>query len=436
MTENTPPGEPTLRIVHKSQYDRQIFIPAPESNLPQLAPSSVRVQSRLIGLTANNLSYCALGTALHWWDAFPLPSWAEVPSNDASEYGVSPGWGYAMILESNVPSLQAGSLLWGFIPVSTCPVDLLLTQSKGLSSHYIEVSQHRSQVMPLYQRYIAVGNDVDLTSPVAGLTAMLKPVFEASFLYNTYNFPSDPSLPVLHPGIGHSWGPEDADLTHAAVICLGAGSKTSRSFVHQLATNRAKGSGPLAVLEISSSPSPFSGRNLPFAHKAVRYEELQGQQASALSEWLVSHAGTVKRFVLFDFASRRGTTQVVYDLLRSHSSGLPVEVLMVGSAPQVYSAQELGERQDLTTRLNAVRCNASGIRVAAMEAEGEEAFFNRLDAAFDDLVQEGKSHDDGKYVGIDLVSRHGLQGSQGLEGTWNLLCDQKLRGDQGFAFLL
>lgn len=430
---NTP-GASTLRIVHKTQYDRQIFLPTPVSDLPKLAPSSVRVQSRLIGLTANNLSYCALGTALHWWDAFPLPSWVEAPYDDASEYGVSPGWGYATILESNVPSLQPGSLLWGFIPVSTCPVDLLLTRSKELDSHYLEISQHRSQVMPLYQRYMAVGDEVDLTSAVAALTAMLKPVFEASFLYNTYNFPSDPNLPVLHPGIGHPWGTEDADLTHAAVICLGAGSKTSRSFVHQLATNRAKGSGPLAVLEISSSGSPFLGRNLPFAHKAVGYEELQ---SPALSEWLFSQTGPVKRFVLLDFASRSGMNQVVYDLLRSNSSNLPVEVLMVGAAPKVYSAEELGERQDLTTRLNAVRCNASGIRVAAFEAEGEQVFFNRLNMAFDALVQgEHQTSNDGKYIGIELVSRQGLQGPHGLEGTWGLLCDGKLRGDQGFAFLL
>src|SRR6201999_397543 len=106
---------------------------------------------------------------------------------------------------------------------------------------------------------VAVPGALDKADPAVAWKAMLKPVWEAAYLYNRFNFASEPDSPRIHPGIGHSWTASDADLKEALVICLGAGSKTSRSFEHQLATNRASGSGPVAVLEVSSSlssPSP------------------------------------------------------------------------------------------------------------------------------------------------------------------------------------
>src|ERR1700743_1582630 len=171
----------TLRVVHKSHYNRQIFLsPSPQSLSP-LAASSVRVRTTLIGLTSNNLSYCASGEVLHWWDTFPVPEWLEAPYNDRAQYGISPGWGNATILESTVPGLKAGSVLWGFFPFSTFPVDLLLQQSAELETHFIEVSPHRAKVMPLYQRYVAVSDTLDgppEANPVAAWKAMLKPVWE------------------------------------------------------------------------------------------------------------------------------------------------------------------------------------------------------------------------------------------------------------------
>ncbi|KAF5861147.1 hypothetical protein ETB97_000587 [Aspergillus alliaceus] len=95
-----------------------------------LSPSSVRVRPLLLSLISNNLAYARTGEIL------------------------LPAWGYATVLESTT-DIALWSTLWGFWPTSGLPTDLTLVPGKP-SGHWIEVSEHRKQLMTYYNRYVAV----------------------------------------------------------------------------------------------------------------------------------------------------------------------------------------------------------------------------------------------------------------------------------------
>lgn len=428
---------PTLRVVDKTHYDRQFFVTPSIDKLGALGDSSVRVQSTLIGLSSNNLAYCAAGAVLHWWDTFPVPDFAEAPYNDRSQYGVSPGWGYATILESTIPALKKDSLLWGFFPISTFPVDLFLKQSPGIAEHFIEMSEHRAKVMPLYQRYISVSDTPESIksgiSPAAW-KSMLLPPWKSAYTFNRFGFASLPGDPVLHPGIGHPWTAEDADLKKTLVICLGAGTKTCRSFIHQIVTNRAAGSGPAALLEVSSAApesSPFADLPSEFPIKATTYADLQGGK---VSDWLF--AKPIDRFVIVDFAGRAGVCEPLANKLRANAAGIKVEVLIVGGESKVYTPEELAERQAIISRLGAIRCNASGIRENAIAEVGEARFFNEQDVEFDRFLTDQLKDGNDVVLGVRLGLYKGLLGPDGVEGGWDRVSHGKVRGGEGLAFLL
>lgn len=149
----------TVRIVDKKQYDKQYFFDIDRSSLPKLAPDSVRIRAELLGLASYNLSYCAMGDILHWYDAYPLPGQVPEPFKDGTKYAVPPGWGYAKIEESTIEGLSSGTMLYGMLPMSSLVADLRLAQGKEAPSHWIEVSQHREQMMSLYKRYIVADSD-------------------------------------------------------------------------------------------------------------------------------------------------------------------------------------------------------------------------------------------------------------------------------------
>lgn len=428
---------PTLRVVDKTHYDRQFYITPSLDKIGPLSESSVRIQSTLIGLSSNNLAYCAAGAALHWWDSFPVPDYVEAPYNDRSQYGISPGWGYATILESTVPALKKGSLLWGFFPISTFPVDLFLKQSAEIAEHFIEISPHRAKVMPLYQRYIAADDTLDdIRSGIspAAWKSMILPPWKSGYVFNRFGFASFPGDPVLHPGIGHPWTAQDGDLTKTLMICLGSGTKTGRSFIHQMATNRAPESGPVAVLEVSAaSPesSPFVGLQKAFPIKAVNYPDLQSE---TLANWLSTQP--IDRYVIVDFSGRIGICEQLANKLRANTAGPKVEVLVVGAESKVYTPEQLLERRATTSRLGAVQCNASGIREEAMTAIGHAKFFREQDAEFDKFLKEQLADGKGVVLGVKLRLLKALRGADGMEGTWDRLCQGKIEGGEGLAFLL
>ena len=424
----------TLRVVEKDRINEQHFFDFEDASLPPLTVSSVRVKPRLLGLQGStNLSYCVSGRILHWWDTFPVPT----TLGDDDKYGVAPCWGFAEVITSTIEDLPSGSVIWGFIPTHSCPVDLKLRQSQELATHWIEISEHRSKVMALYNRYIVVKDA--LTSNIVQSTwrASSGSIWECGYLMNRFNFPFSSDDHVVHPmpDFGGKWSPEDGALDSAVVICLGAGGKTSKSFVHQLATNRLPGTGPVGLLEVSSTTkSVLTAFQLSFEHRTVSYADAVSPE---VLDWIIGLG--VRRIVMINMGSRDNIVERLSSYLREETPDKKLDIIAVGGEMKIPSAEEMAQGQALHAKLGMTQLNTSGIRTEAIKQLGEAAYFEQMTSEWEHVVQSELARnvgtpDEGKVLGTTLKVGEGIRGSGGLEQAWNDICNSIGGGDTGLAF--
>jgi hypothetical protein len=105
-------------------------------------------------LTANNVTYAALGDALRYWTFFP-----------ASEegWGRVPVWGLG--------ELEDGRTVYGYFPMSS-------HATMRLDDELKETSEHRSDLAATYNRYVPMPADM----PHLDAMLILRPLFGTSFL--------------------------------------------------------------------------------------------------------------------------------------------------------------------------------------------------------------------------------------------------------------
>ena len=422
----------TARIVHKDNFNEQHFFDIAHSRLPPLKDSWVRVQSRMITISSMNLSYCLMGRALAWFEEVPLPPSLPSPFNDESEYAIAPGWGFGEVVESKNPGLPKGSAIYGHMPTSAFPFDLLLHQSPDIKSHWIDRSEQRKRLMAAYNRFVltpeAFQPDHELET---ALTLTLDIPFEVGYVLNRFVFPSYGDKQI-HPFPVQKlpWSTEDSDLTDAVLISLAAGGKCSRAFIQQLATNRAPGSGPSAVVEVTSSLS--SGLDMGhyrFEHRVVGYDEAL---SSSLTKWISSKKP--KRIMVMDFGGRDNIGEQLEDALRARIPRAKVNVIAVGR-----EAQFKPTAARVASKMSGTRMNTSGIRVEAIKQLGEAEYFEQSEKAFHEMLQAERKRAKGtrqedQILGVRIDVRYGLKGSRGFEQAWTDLCSGRLAGDRGLIF--
>ncbi|KAL9597893.1 MAG: hypothetical protein Q9219_004846 [cf. Caloplaca sp. 3 TL-2023] len=427
--------EPIIQILSKADFTQQSLIPIPPSSIPNspLGPSSVRVRTVLIALTANNLGYAALGTQLHWWSTYPIPSSAPAPFNDEAKYGIVPAWGYAQVLESTT-AIARGSLLWGCWPVSTYPTELRLAPAAAPEGHWMETSEHRKELMALYQRYISLPFSPTLIEPLAdemmmeklAQTALLKPLWEAAYLLNRFAFVPRPSSPAsggfrIHPcGQQGEWTVEDGDLSSSIVVILAASSKTAMAFANELCDARIPNTGPLGILQVSTnlqSPEPTS--SIPI--RTATYTSTLEAEPSATTAWLSSL--NPSRIVIVDFGGRDDAAGALNSLLNESESLRTVKTTIIGVGAvhrPGASAQWSGGK---------VPSNASSAREAVIERVGADRYFEGLEEAFEEILRKGG-------LGLEVELGRGMVGDEGVEGGWRRLCEGCVEGRKGLAYLL
>ena len=428
--------KPIIRLVRKRPYNEQFFFDQDASALPSLAASSVRIQATQLGLSSNNLSYCALGDALHWFDVYPVPR--SLPDEyTKGDHAVSPGWGFCKVLESTIEGLKPGTDLHGMIPTSTMICDLKLKPA-DVTGHWIENSSHRDKVESIYCRYNVVNthySDSGLARYANLWTSALFVTWKSGYLLNRYVFTSRPEDPVISmfPSLIPWWSRTDADLSNAIVITLGSGSRTCRSFVHQLATNRAANSGPLAVYEVTGSTGTGLSNltDLPFKHKLLKYQEVSTKDTL---EQITD--GGAKKVVILDFGGRGDTKEHVVELLRTMHPSINVTVVNIGSTPKVYSDADLRVRAESATKLGALQMHATNLLDAVYEEIGEEQTYDLIHQEWHRVLEQqyqnnaatGRANE---FLGMALETRNGVR--EGVGKIWDELCGGNILNDAAYV---
>ncbi|KAJ5698681.1 hypothetical protein N7462_000686 [Penicillium macrosclerotiorum] len=412
--------------------------------LPPLAESSIRIRTQILSLTSNNLTYVRLGDIAHWWDPYPVSDHYPAPYNDNARWGIAPAWGYATVEESTIPELVPGTVLHGFWPTSAALTDLKLKPSvpKG---NWVEVSEHRQQVMPLYNRYVEIPASLaeisNASSPTPSqqekLNRLAWPIVilcRAGSHLNEYVFPVNPETTPIHPFGSHAGGQEwtaaDADLSSAVMLSLGASTKTAKAFAYFF-NRRPKETAPLGFLQVTSSVDRISAAtemaSPTFPSKAIDYSEIT---SDASLKWLRERSPS--KIVILDFGSRSNSLDLLLNAMKSDVAlqSAKVVIVQIGSQQKVYTQDENLASVKAFVDLGKVQYNTSSVEDILIETLGMEKLFTQLNQQAEALTD----HIHECAPGLELIWGSGVAGAHGIEAGWDRLCRGQVGSEEALVY--
>lgn len=143
-----------------------------------LADGEALLAVESFALTANNITYGAVGEQIGYWKFFPAPE----------GQGRIPVWGFARVVRSASPEAPEGLRLFGYWPMSSHTVARLSKRPNG----YVEVSAHRAELPPTYNAYQAAEPAAD-----DDWRSLLRPLLMTSFLLDDQVAEGKPATLVL-----------------------------------------------------------------------------------------------------------------------------------------------------------------------------------------------------------------------------------------------
>jgi len=167
------PDAPALDFLVRKQDLRDArFAPGAASPATELAPGQVLFRVDRFALTANNVTYGAVGDALGYWRFYPAPE----------GFGRIPVWGFADVVRSRCDGVAAGDRCFGYWPISTHTV---LAPTRVTPAGFVEGAPHRSDLPPFYNQYDRVA-DPSVARRHEPLLAIFRPLFGTSFLLHDF----------------------------------------------------------------------------------------------------------------------------------------------------------------------------------------------------------------------------------------------------------
>jgi NADPH:quinone reductase-like Zn-dependent oxidoreductase len=153
-------------LIRKSDL-REVEVRASDTPDRALADGEVLLAVERFSLTANNITYGAMGDAFGYWKFFPAPD----------GQGRIPVWGFATVVKSNAPDVAEGLRLFGYLPMST---HFTMRLAKGRHG-YVDTAPHRAELPPTYNAYAEAPADA-----LDDHRALLRPLLMTSFLLDDF----------------------------------------------------------------------------------------------------------------------------------------------------------------------------------------------------------------------------------------------------------
>lgn len=423
-----------LQILEKADYSKQHIVSFDEP-LPPLTSSSIRVQSNVIALTTNNITYARLGDVpgLNWFATHPLP-FKEGPYSDSAKYARISAWGTGTVIESTADFVPVGTQIWGYLPIASLPVDKMV-EPYSVKNVISETTDYRQHLMPVYNRYFVLDKAHAESDKFKAYSALMKVLFETSYSLNRMCFSWDPNIKPVNPlGLEpppplDTWTKDTANLRDATVVIMPASSKTAFAFAYMLRYFRPKDEQPQAVIGLTSEASQKFCEEMTLYDKVALYDTVKADASQLAKELSLSATSKV---VLVDFGARAGFKDLWRDKLDAISNN--VTFVRVGAAiPEKIDPEADAERrkaEQANMKPNSYPSNASTQRDAGMKYYGEAEYLGDLDKEFDRFLE----HD---FVNVlKPIWGKGMTGADGIEGGWNHVCSGKLGAAEGLVYRL
>lgn len=144
-----------------------------ETRLAPLEDGQVLLAIEKFALTANNITYALVGEQMAYWNFFPAEEgWGRVPV-----------WGYARVVESRHPDIEAGERLYGYLPISSH----LVVEPGGVSdAQFTDMAAHRQPMNRVYNSYRRLSADPTHNPALEDHRALFEPLFMTSFLIEAF----------------------------------------------------------------------------------------------------------------------------------------------------------------------------------------------------------------------------------------------------------
>ncbi len=150
--------------------------------LPVPGEGEILVRVERFALTANNVTYGVVGERIGYWNFFP-------PFDNADGgWGLIPVWGFAEIIQSNVPELRRTERLYGYFPMAS---HLVMKPEKITNGRLIDGAAHRSQLPPVYNGYQRVDFQPGYDQSMDNERMVLHPLYATSFCLHDFLVDND-----------------------------------------------------------------------------------------------------------------------------------------------------------------------------------------------------------------------------------------------------
>lgn len=139
-----------------------------------LAEGQVRVRVESFALTANNITYAALGDMLNYWQFFPTGE---------AGWGIVPVWGFGTVVQSLHPAVAVGERLYGYWPMASQAV---LSPERVNPTGFSDGAAHRAGLHAVYNHYLRTSTDGLYRADNEDVQALLRPLFITSWLIDDF----------------------------------------------------------------------------------------------------------------------------------------------------------------------------------------------------------------------------------------------------------
>jgi hypothetical protein len=120
-------------------------------------------------VTANNVTYGAMGEAMKYFDFFPAEEgWGKVPA-----------WGYADVVDSKADGVEAGARIFGFFPMAS---HVVFEPGRVSDSGFVDEAEHRAGLPAIYNRYGFASAESGDTAEREPFIALFAPLFTTAWL--------------------------------------------------------------------------------------------------------------------------------------------------------------------------------------------------------------------------------------------------------------
>ncbi|POS70660.1 hypothetical protein DHEL01_v210944 [Diaporthe helianthi] len=413
---------PIIQVLEKEHYFTQHLVSLPDAvPYPPLGPSSVRIRTKVLALTSNNMSYAKAGFLLKWWGVHPLPPSTPAPFYDSTKYGRINCWGFAEVLDSTHPSVEKGSYMWGYLPIGTLAQDLVVEEAAVPGQVFVK-NGYRQDIFTIYNRYFVfppdLASQIESRAGTVAYDAIVRIMYETAYLINRFVFTLEPKETV-NPGAGDVvWDSNKADIKGATVICLAPGSKAALSFARELRQGDKK-----PVAKVVGAASDYS---IDFVAKTGEYDQVIST-AEDPSKILAGIPNDGK-IVLIDFGGRGGVARRwATALSKSHKNVL---LMNCGSEISEQTSSEVlagfQQAQSNTPTYDSAPVNASDIREYAIAKVGEEKYFRDFEEAW-------KTFKKTPVKGLNISWGSGMDDV--LKG-WESLAKGTVQPDEGLVYVI